>query len=69
MASPALSRTPEENIAPDATVCTVGIASPSAQGQVMMRTATPVTMASCQLAPSKTQPITVSSAVACTTGA
>jgi hypothetical protein len=39
MASPELSSTPERNMAPDTTVCTAGIARPSAQGQVMMRTA------------------------------
>jgi len=40
MESPELSNTPVLNMAPDATVCTVGMATPSAQGQVMIRTAT-----------------------------
>jgi hypothetical protein len=43
MASPEWSSTPARNIAPDTTVCTVGMARPSAQGQVMIRTATAVT--------------------------
>ena len=60
MASPELSSTPARNIAPATTVCTAGIASPSAQGQVMMRTAIAVTMASCQVAPKATQPSMVS---------
>jgi hypothetical protein len=42
---------------------------PDAQGQVMISTATPVTIASCQDAPATTQPKMVMSAVACTTGA
>ncbi len=69
MESPELSNTPALNMAPDATVCTVGMAKPNAQGQVMIRTATAVTMASCQVAPIRTQPSMVSNAVACTTGA
>jgi hypothetical protein len=56
-------------MAPAATVCTVGIARPSAQGQVMISTATAVTIESCQLDPASTQPNMVSSAAACTTGA
>ena len=50
-------------------VCTAGIARPSAHGQVMMRTAIAVTMASCQDAPNATHPIIVRNAAACTTGA
>jgi hypothetical protein len=37
-----LSSTPARNIVRDATVCTVGMARPSVQGQVMIRTATAV---------------------------
>ena len=60
---------PARNSAPDATTCTAGIASASAQGQVMMRTAMPVTIASCNEAPAISHPSTVSAAVRCTTGA
>ena len=51
MASPALRITPARNSAPEATTCTAGIASASAQGQVMISTAIAVTTASCSEAP------------------
>ena len=69
MASPALRMTPARNSAPDATTCTAGMASASAQGQVMMSTAIAVTSASCKDAPAMSQPTAVSAAVRCTTGA
>ena len=59
-----------EHGARDATVCTAGIASPSAQGQVMISTAIAGDdgiVPACARQP--TQPSMVSSAVACTTGA
>ena len=51
MASPALRMTLARNSAPEATTCTAGMASASAQGQVMMSTAIAVTIASCSEAP------------------
>ncbi len=51
MASPELRITPARNSAPEATTCTAGIASASAQGQVMISTAIAVTTASCSEAP------------------
>ena len=61
--------TPARNSAPEATTCTAGIASASAHGQVMISTAIAVMIASCTDAPATSQPIAVSAAVACTTGA
>ena len=53
-----------------ATTCTAGTASPSAQGQVMMSTATPISSASRNGSPPKLhQPAKASSASPCTTGA
>ena len=69
MASPALRITPARNSAPEATTCTAGIASASAQGQVMISTAMAVMIASCTDAPAMSQPMAVSAAVTCTMGA
>ena len=46
MASPLLRMTDDRNSCPAATTCTTGMASASAQGQVMMSTAMAVTIES-----------------------
>ena len=61
-AAPSLIMMPERNRRPLATTCTAGTARPSAQGQVMMRTATAVISESCQPWPSSSQPASVMAA-------
>ena len=67
-AAPSLIIMPERNSRPLATTCTAGTARPSAQGQVMMRTAMAAMMESCQPLPSSSQPMSVVAASVWTAG-
>ena len=69
MASPELRMIPILKSVAEATTWTVGIASASAQGHVMISTAITVTTASWMVAPASSHPSAVSAAVTCTTGA
>jgi hypothetical protein len=61
-AEPSLMSTPTRISAPAATICAAGTARPSAQGQVMMSTATAISRLWCQPAPAIIQPANASSA-------
>ena len=67
-ASPFLNRMPSSAARPVATMMDVGVASPMAHGQAMMRTATALTRASAREGPSTIQTRNVSAATARTAG-
>ena len=68
IAEPSLTMMPFSNSRRAATTCTIGTARPSAQGQVMMRTAMAMVIERCQSPEASIQPAKVNSAVKWTTG-
>ena len=61
-AEPSFTRTPARINAPVTTICAAGTARPSAQGQVIMRTATAISRLWCQPAPNTIHPAKLSRA-------